>query len=413
MDVTISQGTLTGRVVIPPSKSVAHRLIIAAALTNGTSVIKNVAYSKDIRATINAMRALGADIEENADSVAVKGIALSPDTCAIDCGESGSALRFLVPICAQFGVNTAFYGHGKLPERPITPYVDAMTVKGINFTQIPDGMFSISGKLTAGDYKIAPAVSSQFVTGLLFALPMLDGDSRILIDGRLESKPYVDITIDCLKQFGIAVQETEYGYFVAGNQQYVPCDCTVEGDYSQAAFFCVANALGSAVEILGLQKKSAQGDMKILEICEEIVYNKNEGKNRLRAFTCDCSDTPDLVPILAVLASFCEGISEITNVARLRIKECDRLEAMTTCLNAVGGNVTAYPDRLVIVGVPALTGGTVDAFNDHRIPMAMAIAATRSLSPITITGAQCVDKSYPNFFDDLKALGANILFPNP
>lgn len=402
MDIKIIPNKLSGRVVVPPSKSVAHRLLICAALADGRSEIDNVYPSKDITATIEAMRALGAGIELSGKRAVVYGIEKPAESALLDCCESGSTLRFLIPVACALGVSAQFAGRGKLPQRPITPYLEQLPEHGIVFDYNNTMPFAVSGKLEAGKFYISGGISSQFITGLLFALPMLDGDSEIILISHLESKPYVDITIDCIKKFGGEITETDKGYFIKGGQRFKAFDCAVEGDYSQAAFFEVADSLGSNIQIDGLDESSCQGDKKIIEICREIVYNKN---GSLEPFELDCSDIPDLVPILTVLASFCRGRSTIYNVSRLRIKECDRLEAITDCLNRIGGRVTAYADRLEIDGVGSLTGGEVDSYNDHRIPMSMAVASTMCKEPLIIRGAQCVSKSYPTFWEDFRALG--------
>ena len=402
MNIKITPSKLVGTVKIPPSKSVAHRLIICAALSEGASEIENVYPSKDITATMEAMRAFGAKIDFSGTKAVVRGIEKPAEKAVIDCCESGSTLRFIIPVAAALGTATEFHGRGKLPERPITPYLEEFPKHGVLFDYKGTMPFSISGKLTAGEYKISGGISSQFITGLMLALAIADGESEIVLTSRLESKPYVDITIDCMRKFGCKITETDRGYLIKGGQRLKACNCTVEGDYSQAAFFEVANVLGSCVRIDGLNVNSFQGDKKIVEICNEIVYNKT---NTLIPFNLDCSDIPDLVPILAVLGTFCEGRSYITNAARLRIKECDRLAAMAQNLNAVGAKVTELDDGLVIDGVGSLDGGEVDAFNDHRIAMAMAVASARCKKPLVITGAECVSKSYPNFWEDFRALG--------
>ncbi len=406
MNITITPAMLKGGVKVPPSKSVAHRLIIAAALAKGRSVITDVYYSKDVLATIGAMKALGASIECDGSTVTVDGITDPPAKATVDCCESGSTLRFLIPVACALGVETTFLGRGRLPERPITPYLEELPKHGIEFDYNNTMPFTVRGKLTGGEFRIAGDISSQFITGLLLALPLVDGESRITLTSKLESRPYVDITNDVLAKFGCKVREDEIGFAIAGTA-LAPYNGEVEGDYSQAAFFCVANALGSDIDISGLNVNSFQGDKKIVEICKEMVYNKNTAR-RPRAFTLDCSDIPDLVPILAVLGCFCDGTSYITNAARLRIKECDRLSAMAQSINALGGKVTERPDGLVIEGVEQLKGGTVPDFNDHRIPMAMAVAATRSEAPVTILGAQCVSKSYPDFFEVYESLGGRL-----
>jgi 3-phosphoshikimate 1-carboxyvinyltransferase len=308
----------------------------------------------------------------------------------------------LIPVAAALGVNAECHGRGKLPQRPITPYLEEFPKHGVTFDYHDTMPFSTSGKLAGGKFYIDGGISSQFITGLLLALPILSEDSEIVLTSHLESKPYVDITLGTLRDFGCEIIETETGYFIRGGQRYKPFSGSVEGDYSQAAFFCVANSLGSGLEIGGLNVNSFQGDKKIVEICKEIVYNKDGG---LKPFNIDCSDIPDLVPILTVLACFCEGRSYITNAARLRLKECDRLAVITECLNAVGGKVTEHEDSLEIEGVKSLKGGTVDGHNDHRIPMAMAVASTRCTEPLTVLGAECVSKSYPDFWEVFRSLG--------
>lgn len=404
MDIRITPSLLHGDVTPPPSKSVAHRLIIAAALAKGRSVISSVYYSKDIIATIEAMRALGASIECDGSTVTIDGITEPPAKAEIDCNESGSTLRFLIPVACALGVETTFIGRGRLPERPITPYLEELPKHGIEFDYSGTMPFTVRGKLTGGEFKIAGDISSQFITGLLLALPLIEGGSRVTLTTKLESRPYVDITRDCLAKFGCDIAEDENGWSVDGTF-LSPCECAVEADFSQAAFFCAANALGSNVNINGLNVNSFQGDKKIVEICKKIVYNKRNGLDT--AFEADCSDIPDLVPILAVLGSLCSGTTRITGAARLRIKECDRLAAMAESLNAVGGNVTELPDGLAIEGRDSLRGGEVPDFNDHRIPMAMAIASTRCTEPVIIRGAQCVAKSYPDFFEVFGSLGGS------
>ena len=393
-----------GCVQVPPSKSAAHRLIICAAMAQGRSVIENIAPSKDISATANAMNALGADVRLENGCAVVNGISNIPEKAEIDCCESGSTLRFLIPAAAALGTQCVFSGRGKLPERPITPYLSALPSHGVEFDYHNTMPFGIKGKLTSGVFRISGNISSQFITGLLLALPLIEGDSEVLLTSPLESKPYVDITLGCMEKFGVKVEEKAdgSGYHIPGGQKYRACNCRTEGDYSNAAFFEVANCLGADIDIRGLDENSYQGDKKIVEICRDIVYNNNGG---LEPFELDCSDIPDLVPVLAVLASFCRGRSKIYNVARLRIKECDRLHAMAQNLNALGGRVCEYDDRLVIDGVESLNGGEADAHNDHRIAMAMAVAAARCTAPLVIKGAQCVEKSYPDFWERFAQLG--------
>ena len=407
MDIQITPKKLHGAVTVPPSKSVAHRMIIAAALADGVSTISNLYPSVDILATMDCMRALGATIDFTDDTAVIEGIKNIPDKAVLDCHESGSTLRFLIPVACALGVNTEFLGSAKLPQRPITPFTDEFPKHGITFDfgKAESGYTLpcfVLGKLTAGRFEIDGGLSSQFITGLMLALPLLDGDSEIVITSHLNSKPYVDITLGVLHDFGCDISETEHGYFVKGGQRMKPFSGKVEGDYSQAAFFRVANSLGSKLDILGLNKDSLQGDRKIMEICDN--FDKSGGE----PFEIDGSDIPDLVPVLTVLACFCKGTSRITNVARLRFKECDRLNVTADCLNALGGKVTVHEDSLEIEGVSELHGDEIDGHNDHRIPMSMAVAATRCTSPLVIRGAECVRKSFPNYFEVYKQLGGEV-----
>ena len=406
MDVKIIPNMLKGAVEIPSSKSASHRMLICAGLSDGVSILTGITMSKDISATIKALVSMGAEIDVKDDVITVNGISLPLKECVADCCESGSTLRFLIPVAAALGINATFIGEGKLPERPITPYLREFKSKGIKFDYNNTMPFSISGKLSAGEYVLEGDISSQFITGLLFALPLCEDDSIIKLSSALQSKPYVDMTIDCLKKFGIRVKKIENAYLIKGNQKYNAFSSRIEGDYSQAAFFYVANAFGSNVEILNLFEESVQGDKKILEILDKMSYTNNNSC-QLTSFSVDVGDIPDLVPILAVLGCFGDDVSEITNASRLRIKESDRLTAIATTLNAVGGDVTVIDDRLIIEPIKEFTGGVVDSFNDHRIVMAMAIASIKSTAPIVIRNALAIEKSYPGFFDDFNKLGGN------
>lgn len=406
MDLKIIPNLLNGEVTVPPSKSVAHRMIIAAALADGVSTISNLSRSKDILATIDCMKAFGADIKLDGDTAVITGIRSVPENAIADCCESGSTLRFLIPVACALGINTKFFGKGKLPQRPITPFLEEFPKHGVNFdfSEAENGSTlpcSVSGKLTAGRFEIDGGISSQFITGLMLALPLLEGDSEIFIKSRLESKPYVDITIGVLRDFGCEITERGNSYFVKGGSRLKPFLGSVEGDYSQSAFFYAANSLGSDIKINGLNEDSSQGDKQIVEICREFSKNK-------ASFELDCSDIPDLVPILSVLGCFCKGTSRIYNAARLRIKECDRLAAMEDCLNRIGGKIRSTDDSLIIEGVENFKGGEVVCYNDHRIAMSMAIAASRCKEPLIIRGAECVSKSYPDFFEVYRSLGGEV-----
>lgn len=399
MDLRITPHKLAGTVSIPASKSMAHRAIICAALSGGTSRISGVTFSKDIHATLSVMQAFGAAYEIMGDEIRITGIAEPAAEAAADCCESGSTLRFLIPVAAALGTKTTFLGQGRLPERPITPYLRELPQKGIAFDYQNTMPFTIEGRLQSGSFSLEGDISSQFITGLLFALPLLDGDSDIVLTSPLQSKPYADMTIDCMARFGVTVMETESGYHIPGNQVYQAHDLAVEGDFSQAAFFFAANALGNSVTLENVPKKSVQGDRKIVEILDQMWYNIEE------KLLVNAADIPDLVPILAVAASLCPRNVRIYGAERLRIKESDRLETTAALLNVLGGKVQITPDGLEIKPVSGFTGGTVDSAGDHRIAMCAAIAATRASGDVLVRGAHCVEKSYPAFFEDYQSLG--------
>lgn len=414
MEVKITPSKLNGRISAPSSKSFSHRIIIAASLADGISTITNVTSSVDIEATVTAMSHLGAKIIIDGSTYIVKGIGNKAcQNAVIDCYESGSTLRFVIPVAAALGCNTEFDGHGKLPTRPITPYIREMTNKGIEFNYNNNMPFTITGKLIGGEYTLEGNISSQFITGLLFALPLCEENSIIKLSSPLESKPYVDITVSVLESFGIKITESVNNdltaYVINGKQNYISSDQTVEGDYSQAAFFFVANALGSEINIQNLNTETTQGDKKILDILHEIGYN-DMTKPFMKPFTVDASNIPDLVPILAVLGCFTSGTCRIVNAKRLKIKESDRLTAVANALSNIGGKVKAFDDSLEIEPIQQFTGGTVDSCNDHRIVMAAAIASTKSSGNVIIKGAEAVSKSYPAFFEDFNRIGGRIEF---
>ncbi|MDE6103546.1 MAG: 3-phosphoshikimate 1-carboxyvinyltransferase [Oscillospiraceae bacterium] len=404
MNIIITPTKLKGTVNIPSSKSMTHRMLICASLAKGISKISNITFSKDIYATIDALKAMGADIQIDNDNVIVNGINNIPDNADIDCCESGSTLRFLIPITAALGIHSTYTGQGRLPERPITPYIRELTKNGIIFEYHNTMPFTMTGQLKPGKFKLEGNISSQFITGMLFALPLLNGDSEIIMTSDLESKPYADMTIQCLNTFGIEILETNNGYFIKGNQNYKSQNTIVEGDYSQAAFFYVANILGNNIKMNNLTENSSQGDKKIVEITEQLCYNEN---NEPTGFSINAADIPDLVPILGVLGTFCKDKSLISGAERLKIKESDRLETTAAVLNALGGNVTVKNDGLTIKH-SKLKGGITDSFGDHRIAMSAAIAATICSEPVIIKNADSVEKSYPSFFKDYQKLGGII-----
>ncbi len=410
MDITITPGRLAGAVTPPPSKSQAHRLLIAAALAHGESVISHVALSQDIEATIRCLEELGAGFSWAGDTVTVRGMganAMSPlrrmAYPRLDCGESGSTLRFLIPIALAVRGGGIFTGRGRLMERPLKPYFDLFDEKGIFYEQ-KDGVLTVAGMLTPGEYRLPGDVSSQFFTGLLFALPLLNGPSAIIPTTPLESEGYIRMTLQAMGQFGVEMPVTMSlppHYHPQGNQTYRAADASVEADWSQAAFWYAAMYLWD-VDVQGMNLRSAQGDRVMADYYDRFF---------MWADSFDLSNCPDLAPPLAVMAALRSGggVTRLTNAARLRLKESDRLASVTAVLRALGADVTEGPDFLEIRGRETLAGGvTVDSFNDHRIAMMAAIAATKCVKPITITGAQCVAKSYPGFWEDLERLGGKI-----
>ena len=402
MDIRITPGPLEGTVTPPPSKSIAHRAILAAALTNGTSTIQNVALSQDIEATLRCITALGGAWEREGDTLYVSGVWHREwDTAALphlDCGESDSTLRFLIPLTLTLNNGGVFTGRGRLMERPQKPYFDIFDEKSIFYEQ-KDGVLTIRGEWSAGEYRLPGNVSSQFVTGLLYALPLMEWESRIVLTSPLESRGYVDMTLDVLDRFGVRVEVLEDGFLVPGDQVFQARDFTIEADWSQAAFWLAAGLLGNPVLTVGLSDQSTQGDRVIDEHFASFAWGTG------RRVEIDVSDCPDLLPPLAVMAAFHDGTTRLTNAARLRLKESDRLATVTKMLTALGGQVEEGPDWLAIPGTRFLRGGTVDGANDHRIVMAAAIAATRCTGPVTILGAEAVNKSYPTFWEEYKRLG--------
>ena len=404
MDIRIRPVPLHGAVTPPPSKSQAHRLILCAALAGGRSVIRNLAFSQDIRATLGCVSALGASwTEQESGVIAVDGIGGREYTGALphlDCGESGSTLRFLIPIALAVAGGAEFSGRGRLMQRPQKPYFDLFDRMGIKYEQ-KDDRLRVEGRLSAGEYRLPGNVSSQFFTGLLYALPLLEGQSRIIPTTALESEDYIRMTIQAQKLAGLSVEELPDGGYAVQGQRYRPMDVAVEADWSQAGFWYAAKNLGSDLTICGMDEHSLQGDRRIAEFAALLG---REGDREI-----DVSQCPDLVPPLAAMAALRKGDCRITGAARLRIKESDRLAAVTAALNAMDARVEEFPEELLIHGVSSLKGGAViDCCNDHRIAMMCAVAATRSVGGETVLqGAECVRKSYPDFWQVYRALGGD------
>ena len=423
-DMKIYPNTLEGKVKIPPSKSMAHRAVICAALGDGTSKVSNIDFSDDIIATIDAMKSLGATIEKKEDYLEITGInsaksnEVRKQERVIDCNESGSTLRFLIPISLVFDGTNKFIGRGNLGKRPLNTYYEIFDRQGIEYSYKENELdLVVSGKIKNDEFKVKGNISSQFITGLLFALPLLDGDSKIVITTELESKGYIDLTLSAMRDFGIEVINNEYKEFVIkGNQVYKSRDYRVEGDYSQGAFFLSADALGANVDVLDLKENSLQGDREVIDILKRMNVNIESNNDtvkcstdNLKATVIDGSQCPDIIPVLSAVAALAKGTTEIINAGRLRIKECDRLAAVTSELNKLGAKITEKQDGLVIEGVDELEGGVeVWSHKDHRIAMTLAIASIKCKNPIVIKDYECVSKSYPHFFDDFKMLGGRV-----
>lgn len=423
--VKIIPGALAGTVNVPSSKSMGHREIICAALAQGISIIDNISMSEDIKATLRCLNALGVKSElaagkfKGRSAVKIYGtgsVKAAGDVC--DCGESGSTLRFLLPLGAMCGKPVTYAGAGRLGERPLKPYYDIFAKQGIKYAPEQGLPVTVTGRLHSGKFLLPGNVSSQFVSGLLFALPLLDGDSEIVITTPLESQSYVDLTLVALKKYGIRVQNNAYKIFnVPGNQRYHSGNACVEGDWSQAAFWLAAGCLNGRIICGGATDESLQGDRAVKNILMSMggrISAVSGGllaeKSRLREVVIDAADCPDIIPVLTVAAAAAEGTTRIINAGRLRIKECDRLHAVAAELNKLGADVTEEAESLTVNGKPqGLRGGCVSAWNDHRIAMSMAVASLVCKEPVIIDGSESVKKSYPDFWQDFAMLGGRFV----
>lgn len=419
-EITLHPAKLHGTVTVPPSKSLAHRMIICAALAEGVSHISPIQGSEDILATMDAMRALGADCRLEGDIATITGVGDSRKTepAEINCRESGSTLRFLVPLSMTVGVGAHFTGAPGLAVRPLTPYQTICAEHGLEYSHaaLPELSADVRGKLPAGKYSVPGNISSQFITGLLLALSVADGDSEIVLTTPLESTAYVDLTLDAMQAFGVKADITETGYYIRGGQKYTARDAIVEGDYSQAANWLCAAALGNDVTVAGLNPDSFQGDKGILTVLRDmgatIGYSGGSfhvHADTLRPVEVDVSNIPDIAPVIALTCCFAQGVSRIYNAGRLRIKECDRLTATVQAINAMGGHAFETADEIIVHGSGKLAGGNLCACrNDHRMAMLHAVASTRCEKTLILDSRECVRKSYPHFWNDFAALGGNI-----
>ena len=422
MNITIkSSRTVGGRIAAPPSKSMAHRAVLCAALAKGTSHLHHLAFSKDISATLGAAGRLCARVTTGENDAVVEGLGrFLPVDAPVDCCESGSTLRFLIPLASLTGQEVTFTGRGRLMERPQSVYKTLYQQQGLRFEQGADRL-TVEGALTPGEYELAGNVSSQFISGLLFATPLMEAPSTIEVRAPFESRSYVDLTTDAMQKFGVKVsvrarKDGSATYKVAAPQHYAAADMDVEGDYSQAAFLAVLGSTVGGITITGLPSGSHQGDRVILDILKQCGAKFERSgshvtfhRSLLKAVEIDLADCPDLGPVLIALGCFCSGTTIIRNAGRLRIKECDRIAAMQEELAKMGGTVKADGDTLTIEGC-ALHKPTapLNGHNDHRIVMAMAVAALAAGQPAVIEGANAVNKSWPDFFEVIKGLGAHV-----
>lgn len=411
MNLAVIPSQLTGSIASIPSKSTAHRLLICSALSDKPVTLALPSSSEDIDATIGCLRALGAEIVRDAETVTVTPVKDVPPNPLLDCRESGSTLRFLLPAAASVCEHVRFTGRGRLPERPIGELVDVIKLHGVAFSanRLP---FETDGRLTGGEFVLSGDISSQYLSGLLMTLPRLGEDSNIRLTTKLVSSAYVDITLSVLERFGVRTERSDNWYFIPGNQDFVsPGRLTVDGDWSNAAFFLSAGAIGAPVTVTGLNPDSPQGDKAIVGLLRRFGAGVlSDGASvtvvpgRLYGCEIDLCEVPDLLPALAVVAACAEGETRFVNGSRLRYKESDRLLSTVLMIQALGGKAEKHSDGLTVRGC-ALSGGAVKSFSDHRIAMAAAIAGIRCSEAVTILGAEAVNKSHPAFFSDYAKLG--------
>lgn len=417
MDVRVYPSRIKGRVRVPASKSVVHRALIASVLSCQQSIISNVDFNEDIHATISALKALGATITTSENTITVTGFDINNKLkeVFIDARESGSTLRFIIPLASFMADKVNISGSERLMERPLNVYKDLYTKEGLIFKD--KSSKEIVGRLSGGNYQIDGSVSSQFISGLMFLLPILKDDSTLEILPPFESKPYVDLTIETLKNYGINITSKDNTYFIKGRQKYLPCNLNAEGDFSQAAFFAVLGAINNEVVIENLNLNSSQGDLAILDFLsglnvrvEKLAKAVKVFKSEVLSATIDLGNTPDLGPILCVLGLFSESYIKLINVKRLRIKESDRLLAIKTQLEKLGAKVVLKENSITVYRLEdkLVKEIVVSGENDHRIVMALAVLATSLKHPLVISGAEAINKSYPNFFKDLINLGVKV-----
>lgn len=392
MDITIYPRKLQGTISAIPSKSHAHRLLICAALSDQPVDLICPVVNEDICATVSCLNALGAQIQQTGNGYHIIPISIPPTTAQLHCRESGSTLRFLLPVAGALGVDALFVMEGRLAERPLSPLCEELEKHGVRISKPAKNTLRSLGRLQGGEYAIDGSVSSQYITGLMFALAIIGNGSHLSIKGSTESRPYIALTEQVLQQF-----QVETANYVFNNCYPFHSEKTItcEGDWSNAAFFIGSNALGNEVSVCGLSDHSRQGDRAIRELSEKLKCHA----------IIDGRDIPDLIPVLSVIAAANQG-ADFLNIGRLRLKESDRVAAIAQMLEKLGAKVCVDGDSMFVF--PAVFKScTIDSKNDHRIAMAAAIASTYALGPVTITGAECVKKSYPGFWEDFKKLGGH------
>lgn len=419
MKKTITSGPLSGEIRAISSKSHAHRLLICAALSDKPTRVRCTTTNADIDATASCLRSLGAVIEREGEYFTVTPIGEVKKRQTLDCGESGSTMRFMLPVVLALQAEASLLGHGRLPFRPLSPLYEELIFHGAEIDPMGTNPLGCRKTISGGEYTIDGGVSSQFISGLMFALPILGKKSRITVTGKVESRPYIDMTVSALRQFGVNITEPEANVFDIGVCRYTsPGEVCTEGDWSNAAFWLSAGAFSEkGITMSMLNPDSIQGDKRIVKIlssfgAQVICADGNVTVKRtasLRGITLDASDIPDLVPVVSAAAAGAVGTTTITDCGRLRLKESDRIQSVCSMIRNLGGDITSTDDTITVNGTGSLTGGTVDSVNDHRIAMAAAVAAGICTSPVTIEGAEAVAKSYPGFYDDLVILNGEAI----
>jgi len=413
MKVSFNGGCLKGKVSPPPSKSHTHRAIFLASMAKGRSTISNALISEDTLATIRASEAMGAEIQHHNSNIIIDGGNLSAPSEIVDAMNSGTTMRIFSGLASMFDVPVRITGDESLQKRPMGPLLDALTQMGVKCSS-NDGKppVEIKGGNNGGTVHINGSISSQFITSLLLVSPMLSNDSEIVIDGKMVSEPYLDITTSMMRRFGATAIKNEQKFNIKGNTGYIPYDYKVPADFSSAAFPLVAGALGGSVTVVGLDLEDPQGDRKIIEVLRDAgadISVKDDSitveKGELCGMDLDIGDVPDLFPILAVLFSTANGTTRLYGAPQLKFKESDRIKTTVVMLTAIGADIEGTDDGCIIKGKKELLGGHINNEGDHRIMMAAAIASLICKNPVTMDNAECCSVSYPSFIKDIRSLG--------